>query len=492
MNKDDNNEDQSTGEEDNVTVDSLSQAQPSVGGSSFLPEDVASEEEEEEDVEVPGTPGQTQLPVLRTPDQTQIPLLEGRPHLRRSPLLLPSHPQPARRATPCGDTSSSTESDAETDTGITDAARTSAPVPRLLCLPPDTPAPAATTQSQYVSHLPQHELPVGAACLLVQKKLKQNADARDQTLVKAALKLAKEQARSKARSVKTRSKEQARSEEQLAKSRWAPTTAAPPTTACAARPETLVTLPGIVPPPATTDTAHPTDSCVGRTVAIDPFSSRLPLDTLLTHIKKRAKYHDATTLPPESLESGKVMGVIKRRGQRQHLNSYNVEFKCRIFKSVMLRVTDVVPILVDSDTGLEPSTDEMDMNCTSHLLQRVPDSEQGFFPESDDEGVNVDLTNGDDCVKIIANSEIFTWNRRNQGDFAFTEQDFEDEAPAVPDDKVMKDLTLNWVEGGCPPEPTDKMKDTPGGLRKVCEKNSRSPVVSFMSALPLVFWKVSF
>jgi hypothetical protein len=45
MNKDDENEDQDTGEEDNVTVDSLSRVQPSVGGYSFLPVDVASDEE---------------------------------------------------------------------------------------------------------------------------------------------------------------------------------------------------------------------------------------------------------------------------------------------------------------------------------------------------------------------------------------------------------------------------------------------------------------
>jgi hypothetical protein len=112
MNKDDDNEDRATGEEYNVTVDSLSQAQPSVDGSSFLPEDVASDEEEEEDVEVSSTPGRTQLPVPDTPGQTQLPLLEGRPHLRRSPRLLSSHPQPARHPTPHGDTSSSTESDA--------------------------------------------------------------------------------------------------------------------------------------------------------------------------------------------------------------------------------------------------------------------------------------------------------------------------------------------------------------------------------------------
>jgi hypothetical protein len=322
MSKDNGKEDQATGEEDNVTVDYLSQAQPSVGGSSFLPEDVVSDKEEEENVEVPGTPGQTQVPVPGTPGQTQLPLPEGWPHLRRSPRLWPSHPQPARRPTPRGDTSPSTESEAETDKGITDDARASAPVPRLLILPPGNPAPAAIIQSQSVSHLPQQEPPVGAARLLVQKKLKQKAEARERALTKASVKLAKEQARSEARSTKARAKEQAWS----AKSRRAPTTAARPTTACAARPATLVTLPGFFPPPETTDTAHPTDICVGRTVAINPFSSWFPLDTLLTRIKKRAKYHDATTLPPEFLEIGKVVGVIKQRGQQQHSSSYNVEF----------------------------------------------------------------------------------------------------------------------------------------------------------------------
>jgi hypothetical protein len=159
---------------------------------------------------------------------------------------------------------------------------------------------------------------------------------------------------------------------------------------------------------------------------------------------------------------------------------------------MMLPVTDVVPFLVDSDTGLEPSTDEMDMNRTSRLRQRFPDSEQGVCPESDDEGVNVDLSNEDEYVKSIADSDKFTWNRRKQGGFAFMDQDFQDEDPAVPDDEVTKDLTLDWVEGGCLPEPTDKMKDTPGGLRKGREKKFRAPVITFMSTLPLVFWKVSF
>jgi hypothetical protein len=158
----------------------------------------------------------------------------------------------------------------------------------------------------------------------------------------------------------------------------------------------------------------------------------------------------------------------------------------------MLPVTDVVPFLVDSDTCLEPSTDEMDMNRICHLLQRVPDSEQGVCPDSDNKGDNVDLSNEDDCVKIIAYSDNLTRNRWNQGDFAFMEQDFKDEAPDVPDNEVTKDLTLGWVEGGCLPEPTDKMKDTSGGLRKGREKNFRSPVVSFVSTLSLVFWKLAF
>jgi hypothetical protein len=134
----------------------------------------------------------------------------------------------------------------------------------------------------------------------------------------------------------------------------------------------------------------------------------------------------------------------------------------------------------------------MDMNRTSRLLQRVPNSEHGVCPESDDEGVNVDLSKEYDWVKIVADSDNFTWNRLKQGGFAFTEQDFEYEAADVPDDEVTKYLTLDWFEGGCFPEPTNKMKDTPGGLRKGREKNFWSPVVSFMSTLPLVFWKVSF
>jgi hypothetical protein len=56
----------------------------------------------------------------------------------------------------------------------------------------------------------------------------------------------------------------------------------------------------------------------------------------------------------------------------------------------------------------------------------------------------------------------FTWNRQKKGDFAFMEQDFEYEAPAVPGDKVTTHLMLDWAEGGCLPEPTGKIVNTSG------------------------------
>jgi hypothetical protein len=75
----------------------------------------------------------------------------------------------------------------ENNTGIMDAARASAPVSGLFIFFPGTPAPAAITQSKYVSHLPQQEPPVGAARFLVQKKLKQKAEARERDLTKPAV-----------------------------------------------------------------------------------------------------------------------------------------------------------------------------------------------------------------------------------------------------------------------------------------------------------------
>jgi hypothetical protein len=193
----------------------------------------------------------------------------------------------------------------------------------------------------------------------------------------------------------------------------------------------------------------------------------------MTQIKKRVKYQHNKTHPPESLEYGNVVGIIKKWGQHQHLNSYNIEFKFKTFKKIMLPLAQVVPFPVDEDVvaGLFPPTDETDRNRTSHLLYRVTDSEQGMCPESGDEGYDVDLSNEDNCVRIIADSENFTWHRRKQGDFAFMDQDTEDDVPALRDDEVMQDLTLNWVEEGTLPDPKDKIKDTPGCLRKGREKN---------------------
>jgi hypothetical protein len=76
----------------------------------------------------------------------------------------------------------------------------------------------------------------------------------------------------------------------------------------------------------------------------------------------------------------------------------------------MLPSAEVAPLLVDADAGIVPLTKETDRNRTSHLLHRVPDSEQGVHSKSDDKGNNVNLSNEDDCVRIIADSDNFVWN----------------------------------------------------------------------------------
>jgi hypothetical protein len=111
----------------------------------------------------------------------------------------------------------------------------------------------------------------------------------------------------------------------------------------------------------------------------------------------------------------------------------------------MLLVAEVLPLIVDEDTGVGTPTDENDRNRTIRLLHRVPDRKQGVYPDSDDGGINVDLSNEEDCVSIIADAENFTWNRRKQGDFTIMEQDNEDDVPAIADDEVTQDLTFEWV-----------------------------------------------
>jgi hypothetical protein len=160
---------------------------------------------------------------------------------------------------------------------------------------------------------------------------------------------------------------------------------------------------------------------------------------------------------------------------------------------VILPLAEVVPFLVDEDmvAGVAPP-DKTDRNHTSILLHRVPDSEKGVCPESGNEVNDVNLSNEDDCVRIIANSENFTLNRMKHGDFAFMEQVTEDDVPALRNEEVMQYITLDWVKEGTLPEPKKKMKDTLGCLRKDRHNNFCSPVVSCMSTLLLIFWKVSF
>jgi hypothetical protein len=71
-------------------------------------------------------------------------------------------------------------------------------------------------------------------------------------------------------------------------------------------------------------------------------------------------------------------------------------------------------------------------------------------------------------------------------------QDAYDDLPALVDDADVhkKEYTLDWVEEGKTPEPTDKMADTSGSLWKGREKNFRAPIVALMSTLPFIVWKI--
>jgi hypothetical protein len=76
----------------------------------------------------------------------------------------------------------------------------------------------------------------------------------------------------------------------------------------------------------------------------------------------------------------------------------------------MLPVAELVPFIVDEDTGLGPPTDKNDRNRMSRLLHWIPDSEQGVCPYIDNNGINVDLSNEEDFVKTIADTDTFTRN----------------------------------------------------------------------------------
>jgi hypothetical protein len=138
-----------------------------------------------------------------------------------------------------------------------------------------------------------------------------------------------------------------------------------------------------------------------------------------------------------------------------------------------------------------------DSNRITLMINHVPESDFGPCPENDDEGGDdIDLTAESDCVCIISDYDQLddaNWNRKKHGNFTFMYQDAYDDLPTLVDDDDVhqNEYTLDWVEEGETPEPTDKMADTPGSLRKGRENNWRASIVALMSTLPLLFWKIS-
>jgi hypothetical protein len=205
---------------------------------------------------------------------------------------------------------------------------------------------------------------------------------------------------------------------------------------------------------------------------------------------------NSTCLPEDSLDNDRVSGIIKWRGQRQHSNSYNIEFQFKTYKSIMLPADEVHPYL-DGIPATGPPTEGVDdSDRITLMINRIPDSELGLCPDSDDErGIGLDLTEESDCVRIISDADPFddaTWIRRRQGNVAFIDQDTYDDLPMLVDDVCVheKEYMLDWEEEGELPKPTENMKDTPGCLRKGREKNCRAPVITMMLMLPLLFWKI--
>jgi hypothetical protein len=153
----------------------------------------------------------------------------------------------------------------------------------------------------------------------------------------------------------------------------------------------------------------------------------------------------------------------------------------------MVPVDEVHPYVVDAILAGAQQSDLLDdSNRITRMINHVPESDLGPCPESDDEGGDdFDLTEESDCVRIISDSDPLD-------DLAFMDQDAYDDLPALVDDAYVheKDYLLDWVEEVETPEPTDKITETPGSLRKGREKNFPAPSVAFMSTLPLLFWKI--
>jgi hypothetical protein len=69
---------------------------------------------------------------------------------------------------------------------------------------------------------------------------------------------------------------------------------------------------------------------IGHKVAFNPVSWT-HVETLLLRLKKRKKYVDATCLTGERFQIGRIIFIIRRRGQRQQSNLYNIAFELKSF-----------------------------------------------------------------------------------------------------------------------------------------------------------------
>jgi hypothetical protein len=177
---------------------------------------------------------------------------------------------------------------------------------------------------------------------------------------------------------------------------------------------------------------------VGHKVAFDPLQW-VHIDKLLLRLKKRKKYFDAICIPEEYIENGTVVGTIKWWGQLQHSNSYNIEFKCKTFKNLMLPADEVHPYLVGPVVAGSQQSDLMD--DSSHITRMInhdPESDLVPCPERDDEGGDdLNLTTESYCVRIISDSDPLddtTWNRNKHGNFAFVDQYAYEYLPMLVDD----------------------------------------------------------
>jgi hypothetical protein len=147
-------------------------------------------------------------------------------------------------------------------------------------------------------------------------------------------------------------------------------------------------------------------------------------------------------IPEDFLDNDRVVGTIKRRGQHQHSNSYNIEFKFKTFKNLIVPADKVHPYVVGAVLAGVQQRDLMDdSNHITRMINHVPESDLGPFQESDDEGGDYFyLTAESDCVRIISDSDPLdgvTWNRKKHGNFAFMDQDAHDDLPTLVDDAFV-------------------------------------------------------